>query len=122
MQIPQTARSFLYIRLQMVERVLMLAMARPRQLAQVLGQTVTLLGDKQRHARFQLGMHLRDDAKGLAYLKANGLEAGKFICVIPRKRYTPYYEVNNVPRVATDDIKEGVQAFFEKREPAWTGR
>jgi enoyl-CoA hydratase len=23
---------------------------------------------------------------------------------------------------ATDDIKEGVRAFFEKREPAWTGR
>jgi enoyl-CoA hydratase len=23
---------------------------------------------------------------------------------------------------ATDDVKEGVQAFFEKREPVWTGR
>jgi enoyl-CoA hydratase/carnithine racemase len=23
---------------------------------------------------------------------------------------------------ATDDIQEGVTAFFEKREPQWTGR
>jgi hypothetical protein len=56
----------------------------------------------------QLGMHLRDDAKGFAFLKANGLQDGKFICVIPRKRYTPYYEVNNVPRVASDDIKDAI--------------
>src|SRR5688572_6640608 len=56
----------------------------------------------------QLGMHLRDDAKGLAYLKAHGLEAGKFICVIPRLRYTPYYRIRNVPRVAADDIKDAI--------------
>ena len=39
----------------------------------------------------QLGMRLRDDAKGFAYLKAQNLEEGKFICVIPRLRYTPYW-------------------------------
>ena len=24
--------------------------------------------------------------------------------------------------LSTDDIQEGVKAFFEKREPVWTGR
>ncbi len=43
----------------------------------------------------QLGMHLRDDEKGFAYLKANGLEEGKFICVIPRLRYSPYHHMRN---------------------------
>ncbi len=33
---------------------------------------------------------IRDDAKGNAFLKANGLESGKFIAVIPRLRVTPY--------------------------------
>ena len=56
----------------------------------------------------QLGMHLRDDAKGLPWLKAHGLEEGKFICVIPRLRYTPYYRVKNTPRVASDDIKDAI--------------
>ena len=56
----------------------------------------------------QLGMHLRDDAKGFAYLKANGLEEGKFICVIPRLRYTPYYRIRNTPRVPADDIRDAI--------------
>ena len=56
----------------------------------------------------QLGMHLRDDAKGLVYLKAHGLEAGTFISVIPRLRYTPYYRIRNAPRVAADDIKDAI--------------
>lgn len=33
---------------------------------------------------------LRDDAAAGAFLKANGLEEGKFFCAIPRLRYTPY--------------------------------
>jgi hypothetical protein len=56
----------------------------------------------------QLGMHLRDDAKGFAYLKAHGLEDGKFICVIPRLRYTPYYRIRNIPRVPADDIRDAI--------------
>jgi hypothetical protein len=59
----------------------------------------------------QLGMHLRDDAKGLAYLKAAGLEEGKFICAIPRVRYTPYYKIKpGVKRVADDDLKDAINA------------
>ena len=36
---------------------------------------------------------LRDDAKATAFLKANGLEDGKFLCCIPRLRHTPYWEI-----------------------------
>jgi hypothetical protein len=58
----------------------------------------------------QLGMNLRDDAKGFAFLKAAGLDSGRFICVIPRLRYTPYYRIRNVPRVPSDDIKDAINA------------
>lgn len=33
---------------------------------------------------------IRDDAKGDAFLKQEGLEPGKFIALVPRLRYTPY--------------------------------
>lgn len=56
----------------------------------------------------QLGMHLRDDARADAYLKAQSLEERKFICVIPRLRYTPYYRIKNIKRVASDDIKDAI--------------
>jgi hypothetical protein len=36
---------------------------------------------------------LRDDARADAFLKANGLEEGKFLCCIPRLRYTPYWTI-----------------------------
>jgi hypothetical protein len=58
----------------------------------------------------QLGMELRDDTKGVRYLQANGLAEGKFLCVIPRLRYTPYYSVNNTPRAAGDDLKDAINA------------
>src|SRR5688500_6019040 len=54
----------------------------------------------------QLGMHLRDDAKGNAWLKQHGLEEKKFISVIPRLRYTPYYKIRNTAPNADDLAKD----------------
>jgi hypothetical protein len=56
----------------------------------------------------QLGMHLRDDVKAFAYLQANKLEEGKFICVVPRLRYTPYYKIRNTPRTGDDLAKDAI--------------
>lgn len=36
---------------------------------------------------------LRDEAKATAFLKEHGLEDGKFLCCIPRLRYTPYWTI-----------------------------
>ena len=47
---------------------------------------------------------LRDDAKAEAFLKANGLEDGKFLCCIPRLRFTPYWTIPS-KKAAFDDKK-----------------
>jgi hypothetical protein len=47
---------------------------------------------------------LRDDAKAEAFLKANGLEHGKFLCCIPRLRYTPYWVIPE-KKSAMDPVK-----------------
>lgn len=39
---------------------------------------------------------LRNDAAATAFLKANRLEDGKFLCLLSRFRYTPYWKVKNV--------------------------
>ncbi|MBX7208006.1 MAG: polysaccharide pyruvyl transferase family protein [Verrucomicrobiaceae bacterium] len=39
------------------------------------------------------GSDLLDDEKALAFLKAHQLEAGGFLCCIPRLRYTPYWVI-----------------------------
>ena len=66
----------------------------------------------------QLGMTLRDDAKGSAWLREHRLEDGKFICVIPRLRYTPYYRVNNVPRVPSDDTRDAINDRTTEKDHA----
>jgi len=46
---------------------------------------------------------LKDDEKATAFLRANDLEEGKFLCCIPRLRYTPYWLIKNLPR---DEVKQ----------------
>jgi len=36
---------------------------------------------------------IRDDAKAERFMADHGLEEGKFLCCIPRRRYTPYWRV-----------------------------
>jgi polysaccharide pyruvyl transferase WcaK-like protein len=39
---------------------------------------------------------LKDEAKAVAYLKKEGLEERRFICAVPRLRYTPYHQFKKV--------------------------
>ncbi|MBA2356750.1 MAG: polysaccharide pyruvyl transferase family protein [Acidobacteria bacterium] len=66
----------------------------------------------------QLGMHLRDDAKGYAWLKEKGLEDGKFISVIPRLRYTPYYRIGNTAPTKDDEIKDAINDRTTEKDHA----
>jgi hypothetical protein len=45
---------------------------------------------------------LRDDAAADDFLKANGLEPGRFLCCIPRLRYTPYWRIHGKEMNAED--------------------
>jgi polysaccharide pyruvyl transferase WcaK-like protein len=47
---------------------------------------------------------LRNDAAAAAYLRAQGLEEGKFLCVIPRLRYTPYWKIRGGGEPTGDSI------------------
>jgi hypothetical protein len=40
---------------------------------------------------------VRDDAAAAAFLSANHLQEGKFLCCIPRLRWTPYWEIHGRP-------------------------
>ena len=63
-------------------------------------------------------LQLRDDARAEAYLRASGLEPGKFLCVIPRLRYTPYYQIQGKPPTAGDLAKDAVNDRATARDHA----
>jgi polysaccharide pyruvyl transferase WcaK-like protein len=58
----------------------------------------------------QFGMDARDEARAAAYLKAHGLEDQKFICAIPRLRYTPYHRMRNLKTTPTDMERDAINA------------
>jgi polysaccharide pyruvyl transferase WcaK-like protein len=51
---------------------------------------------------------LRDDAAAEAFLARHGLAAGKFLCCIPRLRFTPYWRIK--PGVKIDPVKQARNA------------
>ncbi len=60
---------------------------------------------------------LRDETKAEAFLKENGLEEGKFLCCIPRLRYTPYWtipeknrELDPVKHARNEEMRENDHA------------
>ena len=59
---------------------------------------------------------LRDDAKATAFLKANGLEDGQFLCCIPRLRFTPYWTIHK--ERALDLVKHARNEALKEQDHA----
>lgn len=60
---------------------------------------------------------LRDDQKAVAFLQANGLEEGKFLCCIPRLRYTPYWTIPS-KKAAFDEKKHARNEAMKEHDHA----
>jgi polysaccharide pyruvyl transferase WcaK-like protein len=59
---------------------------------------------------------LRNDAAAEAFMKANGLEAGKFLCCIPRLRNTPYWKIKS--GVKFDEKKHATNEAMKEHDHA----
>lgn len=59
---------------------------------------------------------LRDDAKATAFLKANGLGDGQFLCCIPRLRFTPYWTIHK--ERALDPVKHARNEALKEHDHA----
>ncbi len=64
------------------------------------------------------GIAVRDEKRAQSWLKRIGVEEGKFICVLPRLRYTPYYRVKNLPRDEGDYEIDAINAEHAARDHA----
>ena len=63
-------------------------------------------------------VNLRNDEAASAFLKANRLEDGKFLCVIPRLRFTPYWKIHGKPMTAEDDRKHARNEEMKEHDHA----
>jgi Polysaccharide pyruvyl transferase len=60
---------------------------------------------------------LQDDAKAEAFLQANGLEQGKFLCCIARLRYTPYWKIP-AKKAVLDETKHARNEAMKEHDSA----
>lgn len=63
------------------------------------------------------GTDLRDDAKAIEFLEANGLEEGQFLCCIPRLRFTPYWTIPS-KKAAFDEKKHARNEAMKQHDHA----
>ncbi len=61
---------------------------------------------------------LKNDEATDAFLKANGLEPGNFLCCIPRLRNTPYWKIHNRKMTAEDERKDKVNEAKKEQDHA----
>ncbi len=59
---------------------------------------------------------LRDDERADAFLKQHALETGKFLCCIPRLRYTPYWTIKK--GIAFDEVKHARNEQMKEHDHA----
>ena len=64
------------------------------------------------------GINLRDDMAAEAFLDKHGLEPGRFVCVIPRLRYTPYYKIHDYAPSEEDLRRAAVSNEFSEPDHA----
>ncbi|MFM2168878.1 MAG: hypothetical protein RIS79_3249 [Verrucomicrobiota bacterium] len=64
------------------------------------------------------GIAVHDEARAKNWLRRSGVAEGKFICVLPRLRYTPYYQVRNLPRGEADYEIDALNAKHADRDHA----
>jgi polysaccharide pyruvyl transferase WcaK-like protein len=64
------------------------------------------------------GIAVRDEKRAQSWLRRIGLDEGKFICVLPRLRYTPYYRVKNLPRDESDYEIDAINSEHAARDLA----
>ncbi len=58
----------------------------------------------------------RDDVSADKFLRAHGLEAGEFISVISRLRYTPYFKIRHLPPTALDFERNEISESFKESD------
>ncbi len=61
---------------------------------------------------------VRNDEAATAFLKAHGLESGKFLCCIPRLRYTPYWLIHHRPMDAEAERKHARSEAMKEHDHA----
>jgi hypothetical protein len=64
------------------------------------------------------GVNLRNDEPAIAFLRQHGLEEGRFFCVIPRLRYTPYWLIRHTPMTAEDQRKHARNEAMKEHDHA----